>query len=85
MTRRGSGHGVASGQPCRGDDVRRLTALLILTAAFAPAAVLGALPVVAPVMIVLMGLAVAVTAFDPAPVPVATEPAVTDPSASATR
>lgn len=63
----------------------RLTALLILTAAFAPAAVMGALPVVAPVVIVLMGLALAVTAFDPAPVPVPTEPAVTDPPAPATR
>lgn len=42
----------------------RLVALLVLTAAFAPAAVMGAMPVVAPVVIVLVGLALAVAAFD---------------------
>ena len=48
--------------------VTRLAALLVLTAAFAPAAVMGALPVVAPVLIVLCGIAMAVTAFlAPAP------------------
>lgn len=45
----------------------RLAALLLLTAAFAPAAVLGAMPVVAPVVIVCVGLAMAVAAFDQAP------------------
>jgi hypothetical protein len=56
--------------------VSRLVALLVLTAAFAPAAVMGALPVVAPVLIVLAGVAMAVMAFDsgptPEPVPVET-------------
>lgn len=47
----------------------RLVALLVLTAAFAPAAVMGALPVVAPVLIVLAGVAMAVTAFDSGPTP----------------
>ena len=53
----------------------RLVALLVLTAAFAPAAVMGALPVVAPVLIVLAGVAMAVMAFDsgPAPEPVRVE------------
>jgi len=49
--------------------VSRITALLVLTAAFAPAAVMGALPVVAPVLIVVCGLAMAVTAFLQAPEP----------------
>lgn len=58
----------------------RLTALVVLTAAFAPAAVMGALPVVAPVLIVLVGVAMAISAFDdpmpePALVEVASEPA----------
>ena len=54
----------------------RLAALLVLTAAFAPAAVMGALPVVAPVLIVLSGLALAVTAFEPeSPEPVLVDPA----------
>ena len=44
----------------------RLAALLVLTAAFAPAAILGALPVVAPVVVVLLGLALGWTAFEPA-------------------
>ena len=47
----------------------RLVALLVLTAAFAPAAVMGALPVVAPVLIVLTGVAMAVMAFDSGPTP----------------
>ena len=47
----------------------RLVALLVLTAAFAPAAVMGALPVVAPVLIVLAGVAMAVMAFDSGPTP----------------
>ena len=54
----------------------RITALLAFTAAFAPAAVMGALPVVAPVLIVLCGVAMAVAAFyeapEPQPVPVET-------------
>ncbi|MGH8894112.1 MAG: hypothetical protein ACRDWY_12550 [Actinomycetes bacterium] len=37
----------------------RLAALLVLTAAFAPAAVLGAMPVVAPVVIVCVALGLA--------------------------
>ena len=45
----------------------RFAALLVLTAAFAPAAVLGALPVVAPVVVVLLGVVLAMTAFEPAP------------------
>ena len=49
--------------------VSRIAALLVLTAAFAPAAVMGALPVVAPVLIVVCGLAMAVTAFLQAPEP----------------
>lgn len=53
--------------------VNRLAALLLLTAAFAPAAVLGALPVVAPVVVVLLGLAMAVAAFEPTPAPVTPE------------
>jgi hypothetical protein len=50
--------------------VTRITALLAFTAAFAPAAVMGALPVVAPVLIVLCGVAMAVAAFYEAPEPV---------------
>jgi hypothetical protein len=42
-------------------------ALLVLTAAFAPAAVLGALPVVAPVVAGLVGLAIAVSGPAPRP------------------
>ena len=55
----------------------RIAALLVLTAAFAPAAVMGALPVVAPVLIVVCGVAMAVTAFLQAPeaTPVTVEPA----------
>jgi hypothetical protein len=49
--------------------VSRIAALLVLTAAFAPAAVMGALPVVAPVLIVLCGVAMAVSAFLQAPEP----------------
>jgi hypothetical protein len=41
--------------------VTRLTALLLLTAAFAPAAVMGALPIVLPIVIVIVGLGVAVS------------------------
>ena len=47
----------------------RLVALLVLIAALAPAAVMGALPVVAPVLIVLTGVAMAVMAFDSGPTP----------------
>jgi hypothetical protein len=47
--------------------VSRIAALLVLTAAFAPAAVMGALPVVAPVLIVVCGVAMAVAAFLHAP------------------
>lgn len=57
----------------------RLAALLLLTAAFAPAAVLGAMPVVAPVVIVCVGLAMAVAAFDQAPA--APEPVLATPPA----
>ena len=59
------GMGTAVPSP-RGDPVSRLAALLVLTAAFVPAAVLGALPVVAPVVVVLLGLALAWAAFEPA-------------------
>lgn len=44
----------------------RLAALLLLTAAFAPAAVIGALPVVAPVVVVLLAVGLAMAAFEPA-------------------
>lgn len=44
----------------------RLAALFLLTAAFAPAAVMGALPVVAPVVVVLLAVGLAVAAFEPA-------------------
>lgn len=44
----------------------RLAALLLLTAAFAPAAVIGALPVVAPIVVVLLAVGLAVAAFEPA-------------------
>ena len=54
--------------------MNRLTALLLLTAAFAPAAVIGALPVVAPVVVVLLGVAMAVAAFEPVPVEVSSAP-----------
>lgn len=54
----------------------RLAALLILTTAFAPAAVMGAMPVVAPVVIICVGLALAVSAFEPVP---AREPVVAEP------
>lgn len=54
----------------------RLLALMVLTAAFAPAAVLGALPVVAPVVLALLAFGLAVSAWGPAVVPVpVTEPA----------
>lgn len=49
--------------------VSRFAALLVLTAAFAPAAVMGALPVVAPVLFVVCGVAMAVAAFAEAPEP----------------
>jgi hypothetical protein len=40
--------------------VTRLATLMLLTATFAPAAVMGALPIVLPVVVVVVGLAVAV-------------------------
>lgn len=49
----------------------RLAVLLLLTGAFAPAAVLGALPIVVPVMVVVIGIGLAVSAFEPVPVEVA--------------
>lgn len=60
----------------------RLAALVLLTAAFAPAAVLGAMPVVAPVVIFCVAVAMAVAAFDRAPEPVVVE---TPSDASSTR
>jgi hypothetical protein len=53
----------------------RLTVLLLLTGAFAPAAVMGALPIVLPVMVVVAGIGLAVSAFEPVPVEVADRPA----------
>jgi hypothetical protein len=47
--------------------VTRLLALLVLTAAFVPAAVLGAMPVVAPVVAGVLGLALAVSGPAPRP------------------
>lgn len=61
----------------------RLAALLLLTAAFAPAAVIGALPVVAPVVVVLLAVGLAVAAFDPALDPRPAEVAVSDQAAAA--
>lgn len=61
------GQGVGLALPPRGDHVSRLAALALLTAAFAPAAVLGAMPVVAPVVIFCVAVAMAVAAFDRAP------------------
>ena len=49
----------------------RTAALLALTATLTPAAVLGALPVLLPVLVVLAGIALAVTAFEPVPLQVA--------------
>jgi len=56
--------------------VSRLAALLVLTGAFAPAAVMGAMPVVAPVVIVCLSLVLAVSAFEP---PRAVEARATEP------
>ncbi len=47
----------------------RLAVLLVLIGAFAPAAVMGALPVVAPVLVVLLGLALALYAYEYEPAP----------------
>ena len=52
----------------------RLAVLLLLTGAFAPAAVLGALPIVVPVMVVVAGIGLAVSAFEPVPVLAADRP-----------
>ena len=60
----------------------RLAALVLLTAAFAPAAVLGAMPVVAPVVIFCVAVAMAVAAFERAPEPAVVE---TPTGASSTR
>jgi hypothetical protein len=69
------GQGVGLALPPRGDHVSRLAALVLLTAAFAPAAVLGAMPVVAPVVVFCVAVAMAVAAFDRAPEPVPVETA----------
>jgi hypothetical protein len=60
LTRRASGNGVLShlaiqpaSRPTKVRDVNRLAALTILTAAFAPAAVMGALPMVISILAVL--------------------------------
>ena len=45
-------------------------ALMVLTAAFAPAAVLGALPLVAPVVLTLLAVGLVLMSPAPAPVPV---------------
>jgi hypothetical protein len=61
--------------------VTRLAALLVLTAAFAPAAVMGAMPFVVPVVAVLVGVALMVAHLpEPATEPVRTEPAPVSPS-----
>jgi hypothetical protein len=54
----------------------RLVALVVLTAAFAPAAVLGALPLVAPVVGLVTVLLLLFLDNDSAAEPVSTEPAV---------
>ncbi len=59
------GQEVLLDRPREVTDVSRLAALLVLTGAFAPAAVMGAMPVVAPVVIVCLALVLAVSAFEP--------------------
>jgi hypothetical protein len=63
--------------------VTRLAALLVLTAAFAPAAVLGAMPLVAPVVVVVLGVALLATTVFPgrAVEPVRAEPGPVTPAA----
>ena len=59
-------------------------ALMVLTAAFAPAAVLGALPLVAPVVLTLLAVGLVLMSLAPAPVPLSlTE--LTDPPSLAPR
>lgn len=50
--------------------MRRVATVIVLTAAFAPAAVMGALPLVAPVVVALTGVVLAVSALGTAPVTV---------------
>jgi hypothetical protein len=47
--------------------VTRLAALLVLTAAFAPAAVMGAMPFVVPVVAVLLTVGLVVATHAPGP------------------
>lgn len=63
--------------------MRRLTTVLVLTAAFAPAAVMGALPLVAPVVVALTGVVLALSAMEATPVRVAE--AVSEPVVRAER
>jgi hypothetical protein len=63
-------------------SVPRLIALLLLTAAFAPAAVMGALPIVLPVVIVIVGLGAALSYL---PVPSRMSASATSVSESAGR
>jgi hypothetical protein len=62
--------------------VTRLAALLVLTAAFAPAAVMGAMPFVVPVVAVVVGVALVAATLAPEPAlePARTEPAPVTPS-----
>lgn len=50
--------------------MQRLTAVVVLTAAFAPAAVLGALPLVIAVVLALTAVVLAAAALAPRPAPV---------------
>lgn len=61
----------------------RLAALLTLTAAFAPAAVLGALPLVAPVVLLLTAAMLLMAGPEAAAAPV--EPTVTERTGGAAR
>ena len=49
--------------------MQRLTAVVVLTAAFAPAAVLGALPLLVAVVLGLTAVLLAATALAPRPAP----------------
>lgn len=53
--------------------MQRLVAVLLLTAAFAPAAILGALPMVMPAVLAVTALALALAAVRPEPRPVPVE------------
>jgi hypothetical protein len=57
-------------------DVHRLVALIVLTAAFAPAAVLGALPMVIPIVAVLITCWLLLAAWSTAAEPAVEAPVI---------